>query len=233
MALPLYLAMTAREFAAGYPADGHLAWMACHFACYETGLENLPAALPEGAMLIVNDRVPICGHDPILIAEQLADLAERFSCSGILLDFQCPDDAALASLCRTLSMIPGCPVGVCGLYAKELDCPVFLPALPLRIPLSKHLSPWCGREVWLEVAVEGQQATVTEDGTHICAVPIRPLETPVCHDTKLHVRYHWQYVDKTAQFQIQRTREELGGLLAEAADLGVTRAIGLYQQLKE
>ena len=50
MAIKGYLAMTAAEIAAaGAPAYG-LAYMACHFSPYGTGLVNLPRELPEGRL---------------------------------------------------------------------------------------------------------------------------------------------------------------------------------------
>lgn len=233
MVLPLYLAMTAKEFAAGSPTGRQVAWMACHFACYETGLENLPDVLPEGAMMIVNDRVPFFGHDATHIAGQLQALCGQFSPSGILLDLQRPDVPGIHDLCHKLVENLSCPVGVSGLYAQGLDCPVFVPALPLRTPLSKHLLPWQGREIWLEVALEGQQVTVTERGAQILLAPSRTPDAPICYDQALHLCYHWHYEGQTAEFEIQRTHKQLDGLMEEAAGLGVTRAIGLYQQLKE
>ena len=74
MAIPLYLAMTAREFRICKTVPANMAWMACHFSPYGTGLSNLPTSLPPGSMIILNDRTPICGHDPELIAAQLKEL---------------------------------------------------------------------------------------------------------------------------------------------------------------
>ena len=72
MPIPCYLAMTAAEYARAKELPGRLAWMACHFAPYGTGVVNLPQQLPEGSVLMLNDRIPICGHDPLLVADMLS-----------------------------------------------------------------------------------------------------------------------------------------------------------------
>ena len=103
MALPLYLALTAGEFQNCSPLPEHTAWMACHYSPYGLGLSNSPRQLPEGAMLILNDRIPISGHDPQRIADQLQQTLEQLSCDSLLLDFQRPDKAETAGLCRLLA----------------------------------------------------------------------------------------------------------------------------------
>ena len=64
MAIPQYLAMTAAEMAGTAPLPRYMAWMACHFSPYSTGLTNRPAKLRQGSLLILNDRTPIHCHDP-------------------------------------------------------------------------------------------------------------------------------------------------------------------------
>jgi hypothetical protein len=61
-----------------------MAWMACHFSPYGTGLSNLPPNLPANAMVILNDRTPIHGHDSKEILCQLNNLTPHC----LLLDFQ-------------------------------------------------------------------------------------------------------------------------------------------------
>jgi hypothetical protein len=87
MVLPRYLAQTREEFAVCPSLPEHPAWMACHFSPYGTGLSNLPEALPKGSLLILNDRTPVFGHDPLQVAAQLEESVVRLECSGILLDF--------------------------------------------------------------------------------------------------------------------------------------------------
>lgn len=77
MEIPLFLAMTAAEFRIAAEIPAHPAWMACHFSAYGTGISNLPRELPAGAMLMLNDRTPICGHDPEDVAKPLCDTAQR------------------------------------------------------------------------------------------------------------------------------------------------------------
>ena len=79
MVLPLYLAMTGREILAAQSAASRCAYMACHFSPYSQGLTNLPTSLPPSSMLILNDRTPICGHDPQRICGELAQMADAFS----------------------------------------------------------------------------------------------------------------------------------------------------------
>ena len=78
-----YLALTAGELYGHPKMEEKIAYMACHFSPYGTGLSNLPKWLPENCMLTLNDRTPICGHDPALIAEELTKVIERWHCSSL------------------------------------------------------------------------------------------------------------------------------------------------------
>ena len=120
MAIHTYLAMTAAEFAATENLPEHVAWMACHFSPYGTGLSNLPHSLPPGSLLILNDRIPIYGHDPNRIGQQLLESAEIIHCSGLLLDFQRADvEESLRLAAHLISALP-CPVAVSDCYADPL-----------------------------------------------------------------------------------------------------------------
>ena len=112
MVLPLYLAMTAAEFAVCSSFPQHLAWMACHFSSYGTGLSNLPPKLPEGSMVILNDRTSICGHHPDEILCQLTTLRPN----SLLLDFQQPGVDETMTLTQTLVKELSCPVAVSHIY---------------------------------------------------------------------------------------------------------------------
>ena len=182
-------------------------------------------------MLILNDRTPAQGHDPEQIAEQLRQLGEMLHYKYILLDFQrpnAPDNAAVAK--ALVSGLP-CPVGVSEPYTRELDCPVFLPPVPPHVPLSEYLSLWQGREVWLDAALGGEVITVTDKGSTFSPLP--PPDTPenAQEDTALHCHYHAQVQDDRIAFTLWRTRADLAGLLREAESLGVTLAVGLWQEL--
>ena len=90
MALTRYLAMTAAEIEAEPALPPKIGWMACHFSPYGRGLSNIPGKLPEDSLLLVNDRTPIRGHDPVRVAEELREAIGQFRCAGVLLDFQRP-----------------------------------------------------------------------------------------------------------------------------------------------
>lgn len=228
MALPLYLAQTALEMA-GNPLPEHPAYMACHFSPGGKGLSNLPTFLPPGAMLILDDSTPMDGHDPALISQQLSHVITAHRCQALLLDFQrqnIPEQAELAKLlCKALP----CPVGVSECYARGLSCPVFLPPVPPDKPLSDCLTPWQGREIWLEAALDGLTLTLTETGCS--AEPLWDLPEKGLADEKLHCHYAIETTADAAIFRLWRTRDDLDSLLAEAKPLGITQAIGLWQEL--
>lgn len=231
MGMRCYLAMTAAEFGAAEVLPQHPAWMACHFSCYGTGLSNLPQRLPQDAMVIVNDRTPVQGHDPALILEQLIHLAEMFTPSCFLLDLQRPGVEETAAIARLLTQKLPCPVGVTEYYAGELDCPVFLAPPPLHVTLQEYLSPWKGRDIWLEAAAEAEEITVTEKGSSFAPATMEALAEPVFEDTDLHCRYHTELARDSIIFRLQRGKRELSTLLDQAQALGVTQTVGLYQQL--
>ena len=231
MAIPLYLAQTSAEFASSAPKPERIAWMACHFSPYGTGITNIPKTLPEGSILILNDRTPVCGHDPATVSSALMQTVQRLHCSGILLDFQrsgCPQTAAVAA---EIAKLP-CPVAVSECYAKELHCTVFLSASPVHKPLAEYLAPWKDRVIWLEAAIGSTQITVTERGSQF--IPLQDAsdtEYPF-YDELLHCKYRTEVEKDCIRFTLRRGKEEMHALLQEAGQLGVTRAVGLYQGLK-
>lgn len=230
MAIPLYLAMTAAELVGKVDLPENIGWMACHFSPYSTGLTNLPRHLPKGSLLILNDRTPVHGHDPIQIAGVLEETAQRLMCSGLLLDFQRPNCSESQKIAAALVQLPF-PVAVSDQYAQAFDCAVFVSAPPLHKSLSEHLAPWQGREIWLEAALGGEIATITDAGTDFAPLP--PGELPDCPhaDKKLHCQYCISLYPEQARFLLRRTRENLDALLKEAESLGVKQAVGLYQEL--
>lgn len=230
MAIARYFAMTAAEIRANGPLPSELAWMACHFSPYGTGLSSLPKALPPGAMLILNDRTPIHGHDAQRIARLLAERMEALQCRCLLLDFQRPGEAETAALVKQLTDSLPCPVAVSSLYAAGLDCPVFLPPLPPDTALATHLAPWQGRELWLDITLEGAALTLTEKGA--CAIPLpHPFSlADGRREEALHCHYRIDLTDSGAKFTLWRTVADLEELLEEAERLGITTAVGLYQE---
>lgn len=229
MVLTCYLAMTATEFAGAEALPPHPAWMACHFSPYGTGLSNCPEDFPKGGMLILNDRTPVDGHDPALIASQLAQLVREFSPEAVLLDFQRPGEERTAAIVKTVTEALSCPVGVSAQYAPTLGCPVFLPLPPPHKPLKEYLAPWAGRDLWLEIGLTGEEIRVTDKGSFF--LPLSKDAAPLHADRTLHCHYCVDVTEQEARFTLLRTGEDLFGLLREAEALGVRLAVGLYQEL--
>lgn len=230
MGIPLYQAMTSSEFQAASKLPTHTAWMACHFSPYTTGISNLPRHLPAGSLLILNDRTPIHSHDPKMIIEQLIDIIQQFSCSGVLLDFQEKDNPELLQLTSYLSDALPCPVASPVSYAGE-KIPVFVPPIPLDCPIRDYLSAWDGKEIWLEAALDGCAITLSEMGAKYHPFSPAALPEPVQADDKLHCHYYIEESEKEVTFFLYRTQNDLRDLLDEAEQLGVTCAVGLYQEL--
>ena len=230
MATEVYLAMTAAEFTYTVPLPAKAAWMACHFSPYGQGLSNLPAALPEGSILILNDRIPVCNHDPEQIFRQLQQALNQFHCSSILLDFEQPNMEALGELAAYLTASLPCPVAVSDNYAASIDCPVFLCACPHHTPLSEHIAPWAGRELWLDLARDAESIVLTKQGASILPLPLGELPEKGHHDRNLHCHYKTQTGEDFARFTLWRTGEDLNALADEARELGISTMVGLYQE---
>lgn len=231
MALVQYLAMTAAEMLGNSCLPEKIAWMACHFSPYSTGLCNLPASLPPGSLLILNDRTPIHGHSAPRVCEELAQTLRRLDCRGLLLDFQNPPCAEATELAAYLAAHLDFPMGISPEYACE-NAAVFVPAVPTDTRLSAYLHRWQGREIWLEAALEGQTITLTQEGTAFRSNPF-PMGKPFHRDERLHCHYQIENRPDAIIFRTWRTKKDLQDLLAEAAQEGVTLSVGLYQELAE
>ncbi len=229
MAIARYLAMTADEFAAVGKIPPRVAWMACHFSPYSTSLANLPDNLPAGSLLILNDSTPPSFQSPKIIAKELEYVLKKWNCCGLLLDFQREDCAeSLAIIKESLRL--KFPVCVSEIYAKDLDCPVFLPPLPLTIPLQEYIKPWKSREIWLDITRNCEKITVTEKENRIDFLS-SALDCPLA-DQQLHCHYKIEKTPNSFVFTLHRTNEDLNDLLCEAEELGIRTAVGLYQELK-
>ena len=226
-----YLALTAGELYGNAPKEENLAYMACHFSLYTTGLSNVPDALPPGAMLILNDQIPICGHDQNRIIDQLQEVMERHACASLLLDFQRPGNKEIAQLCSLLSTEMQYPLGISHHYADGLNCAVFLPPPPLDMPLGEYVKPWQGRKVWLEAALEAAEFTITADGCKAASLPYEFSQDNTFAEEILHCRYRCEVDSDKIHFHLYRTIDQLEALLDEATTLGIEKSIGLYQQL--
>ena len=227
--MAFYLAMTAAELQHTAVLPQKVAYMACHFSPYATGLSNLPDTLPEDSLIILNDRTPICGHDPQRIARQLHQLLDNNHAYGVLLDFQRPDCEETAALVQVLTEQLSCPLAVSQQYAPE-GVAVFLPPIPPDVPAEEVLVPWKSHEIWLDVAPGHMGITLTEQGAK--DTPFTCSETGIWHTgPDLCCHYQIQTDSESAHFFLYRTQEDIQNLLEKAKAFGVTTAVGLYQEL--
>lgn len=231
MVLPLYLAMTAREMTSAASLPALTGYMACHFSPGGPGLTNLPGDIPAGGLLILDDRMPFQGHNIPRIAEQLEEILRRGAFDSLLLDFQRPGIPEEGQLARALEEALPCPVGVSHPYVDYTLGPVFLPPVPPDIPVGNYLSSRKGREIWLEAALDALRLTLTSGGCTAESLPDAQEEASDIPCPRLHCRYRGEIRDNAALFTFRRTPDDLRALLEEASRLGVTRAVGLWQEL--
>lgn len=230
MPIPRYLAMTAAEMAGCTALPRQVAWMACHFSSSGNGLSNLPRWLPADSLLILDDSIPMQGHDPQQIAVELGACLERLQCVSLLLDFQRPGEKQTQKLveylCRTLPF----PIVVSDAYAQGLNCGVFVSPTPPDEAMASRLSPWKGREIWLDTTMEGLEILLTADGAK--ATPLPPWERPEggFEEKRLHCHYRISLEESSAVFTLWRTEADIEALLSEAEALGVTATVGLFQE---
>ncbi len=230
MEIPLYLAMTAGEFSACSSPPPYMAWMACHFSSSGDGLSNIPAYLPEHSLLILDDSIPMANHRIERILQQLLGAVENLRPDGVLLDFQRPGASQTAELAEEILSVLPCPVGVSHHYAGNLNCPIFLPPIPAHKSPADYLAPYDGRELWLETAPVWERITVTEAGSQYRHLEGHAFSPGPHRDDTLHCHYGMAVREDSIIFSLCRTREDLNKLLREE-NLGITRAVGLYQEL--
>lgn len=220
-----YLAMTAEEIAACHVLPDHRAFMACHFSPYGQGLTMPPDRIASDMMLIINDRIPISGHDPGLISDQIYSLEPQ----SLLLDLQRAGLEETFRLVSVLSQSLSIPMAVSSQYAQDVTCPVFVSPVPPDIPAEEWLQPWQGREIWLDTTFTGIRYTLS-DSRSIC-VPLPPVALSF-KDNALHTHYEIREEGDHITVDFSRTAADQEELIDEAGQYGVTRAIGLYQEWK-
>lgn len=223
----VFLAQTAGEMMQ-FPTT-KTAYMACHFSPYGNGLSNMPELLPAGSMLLLDDSMPPKGHDPKVVERELEELIERFRITAVLLDFQDQMYKECMDMVRHLVKALPCPVAVTECYVKELHCPVFLSPTPVNMALQDYIAPWLQQGVYLEIAPEAVQFTVTENGS--ISLPVHCTETLPLSDERLFCHYNVEVFPEKAVFTLQRTKEDLAALVEKANQLGVRGTVGLYQEL--
>ena len=226
-----FLAKCPAEFREKTDMEGASAWMACHFSLADRGITNLPEELPSGSLLILDDQIPIHGHDPARIRDQLTEAVEAFSCPAVLLDLEREKTPEIVTLVEALKDALPCPLVVPASYGDGLSGPVFLPPVPPDTNLSDYLAPWQGRPVYLEAALGGDTITLTEQG--VSRAPLSCWDTPAegFPDTALHCHYSILTRENAVQFSLWRTPEDLQSLLDAAEAAGVV-TVGLYQELR-
>ena len=228
MAIDVYLGLTEGEIRKNTALPRKTAWMACHFSSNSRGISNVPRRLPEGSMLILDDSTPIQGHDPMQVRNELTALLDAHGCIALLLDFQ---RQGAEEMVTTLYEGLPCPVAVSSLYGAMTQGPVLLPPVPTFRLLKEHIRPWAGREVWIELSPEGCEMRVDEKGAQ--AEPWWPEGALPFYHERLHCHYRTELRPGMVVFRGCRTAEDLDGLLAEVEGLGISAALGLWQEFPE
>ena len=209
MPIPVYYAMTKEEMQSEAQYPRHLALMD-----FYNGMED--------SIVILTDRKP-------LDWEELHRIIKDHP--KILLDFQRPEDPQNHKLITELERL-GLPYCATGIYASKYDCAVLLPPVQLTRPLADHIAPWKGRELWLELALDGQHITLTKDGCTEQYIPHAQHRHEAHNDEKLHCHYYIHTTENAAEFTLWRSKEDIADLLKEADSLGIRLAVGLWQELK-
>ena len=204
MVLPLYLAMTPLEF---HPIP--------RAACLLLEPSDLP---PPGVLPVVTDRFPPDRQRLLRICQGR---------KAVVLDFERPPTAEVREIIRGLPCPAAAPPG----YADE--GPVFLPPAPLHVPLEEYLAPWKGREIWLEAAVRKQTVTVSAEGAAVFPPCTNTDLTGGYYHEKLRCGFIQKFTENQAVFTLFDTPDTLKSKILHASDLGVTRFVGLYQELGE
>ena len=179
--------------------------------------------------MILNDSTPPGNQDPEHILQELNTIIKDNHCSGLLLDFQRPEDPKSVAMVSALLQLDA-PVCVSESYGKELNCPIFLPPLPITATLEEYIQPYKERQIWLDIALSCEKITVTSSG---CGIqPYKSADKYPFKDTRLHCHYDIEVTEEYIAFTLSRTKDDLEELLLESSGLGVLAAVGLYQELK-
>ncbi len=229
MPLPIYLAMTGAEFQSCVHFPKHCGWMACQFSPYGKGLTNIPQSLPNGSILMLNDQIEPQGHDPEEIVKQLSACCECLDISGVVLDFQKPGYPETDTLCRRIENDLACPVAVTPLYQTHQSKVLFLPPIPADTTVKEYLSPWQDREIFLELSPEAVTLEVSQSGC-IRTMASESSDTFPWADDLLHTHYRTEVDPQYAHIYLKRTVEDQIAMMEEAAQMGVTAFLGLYQE---
>ena len=229
----LYLAVTGAEFRSASVLPSPIAWMACHFSPYSTGLSNIPDELPEGSVLMLNDITPIQGHDPQTVQDQLFSALNKHHCDALVLDFQRHPSPQTQALTEVLTRSPPCPVVVSVQFAEGLPCPVLLPPCPAHVSLAEHIAPWSGRDIWLEISRGMEAIAITASGASVSSQPFSVQEGAGFSEETLHCHYRCEADPSQIRFSLWRTDEDIRDLCLDGTSMGIQGFLGLYQELGE
>ena len=227
MAIAIHLAMTAAEFSTCAQLPERVAWLACHFSSSGPGLSNIPKSLPAHSLLMVDDSTPFQNHEPEHIIRQLREAVCALEAQAVILDFQRPYDKDVQTFVCKLQKELSCPVAAPPEYAQG-DSPVFLPPCPLNKPLKNHLAPYHGRSVWLDISPLPAKITVTPRGSHYEV--LQDISKLPHWEANLCCHYNIDIEAERIVFTLDRDLERW---LTEAEKLGVSTAIGLYQEFRK
>ena len=223
----MFLAMTAEEMQNTSPLPDKIAFLGCHFSSEAPHPLELPQGISKSCGIILDDREPIPDCDPAAITRQLLQLSPAF----VLLDFQRPPTENSRNLCSIISKLR-IPTAMPPDYAVKLNCPVFLPPVPPHIPMEEYLHPWRAREIWLELALDAVQITITAEGSRSSYFPHANPQSKALTDSMLHCHYLITHKPDAFKFYCYRTREDIAEL-RKALPPNVTQTIGLFQELQD
>ena len=239
MSIPLYFAMTAAEFSTAPAMPPRIAWMAMHFSVSGSGLSSRPHRLPPGSLVLLDDQTPWCGHSLEAVCQEATDVLLRTGAAGLLLDFERPpteETLRLSSCLAQCSREAGCSIGMPPDYLdSSAGAAVFLPPLPCHCPPEQVLEPFRGHEIWLEAAASGCRVALGPEGPAL--MPENPLllaaeaeGLPAFTDPHLHCRYYSHPAIAGIELALYDTWETLTSKLEHCQALGVTLAVGVWQQ---
>ena len=96
--------------------------------------------------------------------------------------------------------------------------------------MTSRLARWRGREIWLDTTMEGLELVLTEEGANSTPLPHQTFPDCGLDDGALHCHYRISQQENSAVFTLWRTRSDICAQLEEAEAIGVTAAVGLYQE---
>lgn len=224
-----YFAMTPDELRLTTSLPGPIGWMACHFDPKGSGIIDVPQYLPAGSVLLLDDSLPVHGHNPNRIRQELELAYSRLRFNALLLDFQRESNPETAALVDLFVQLPF-PVVVSSLYSVP-GAALLLPPPPVDTSLDEYISPWIGHPLWLELSPTITTLRLSATGTSVSPFP--GSSGGILHkDKMLHCHYQIFESKDAVFFHMHRTPEDIKSLLRHAEELGISNTIGLYQELQ-